>query len=107
MFKTRVASLKQQTIPRLELCAPLTLARLMKKVVSSLHVSSDRIIYWSDSMIVLNWLQTQLSKLQVFVSNRVAEIQELTDCHNWRHVPIQDNPADLLSRGLYPEQSAI
>lgn len=104
--KTRVAPLKVQTIPRLELCAALTLARLIKKVVNSLDVSFYNVIYWCDSTIVLNWLQMQPNKLQVFVTNRVAEIQELTDCHNWRHVPTHDNPADLLSRGLFPEQLA-
>ncbi|XP_018395970.1 PREDICTED: uncharacterized protein LOC108774375 [Cyphomyrmex costatus] len=102
--KTRVAPLKQQTIPRLELCAALTLARLMKKILSSLNISFDKITYWSDSTIVLNWIQTQPSKLQVFVSNRVAEIQELTDTRNWRHVPTAENPADLLSRGVFPNQ---
>lgn len=105
--KIRVAPLKSQTISRLELCAALTLARLMTKindVVNSLNVAINRIIYWSDSTIVLNWLQTQPSTLQVFVANRVAEIQELTDCSSWRHVPTKENPADLLSRGLFPEQ---
>jgi len=102
--KTRVAPLKVQTIPRLELCAALTLARLMKGVMNSLNTLVDRIVYWSDSTIVLNWLKTQPNKLQVFVSNRVAEIQELTDGYEWRHVPTQENPADILSRGLYPRQ---
>ncbi|XP_024881163.1 uncharacterized protein LOC112460613 [Temnothorax curvispinosus] len=102
--KVRVAPLKLQTIPRLELSAALTLAELMEKVVNSLNVLNFSITYWSDSTIVLNWLQTQPSKLQVFVANRVARIQELTDYRNWRHVPTQDNPADVLSRGLFPEQ---
>lgn len=102
--KTRVAPLKLQTIPRLELCAALTLARLMKKVVNSLNTSIDKIVYWSDSTIVLNWLQTEPRQLQMFVANRVSEIQELTDYTSWRHVPTQENPADLLSRGLLPNQ---
>jgi len=77
---------------------------LMKKVMNSLNTSFDRIVYWSDSTIILNWLKIQPNKLQVFVSNRVVEIQGLTDYHEWRHVPTQENPANLLSRGLYPRQ---
>ena len=42
----------------------------------------------------------QPSRFQVFVPNRISEIQQLTNCDNWRHVPTQENPADLLSRGL-------
>jgi hypothetical protein len=33
------------------------------------------------------------------VSNRVAEIQELTDNCNWEYVPSASNPADIISRG--------
>ncbi|XP_011859974.1 PREDICTED: uncharacterized protein LOC105557366 [Vollenhovia emeryi] len=102
--KTRVAPLKLQTIPRLELCAVLTLTRLTRKATQVLRVSIDRIVYWSDSTIVLHWLQMQPNQLQVFVANRVAEVQELTDYKTWRHVPTQVNPADLLSRGLPPAQ---
>lgn len=98
--KSKVAPLKQQTIPRLELCAALTLARLVAKVIQALEISFEKIICWSDSSIVLNWLQMQSTILQTFVANRVAQIQQLAGSYMWRHVPTSDNPADLLSRGL-------
>ncbi|XP_078051939.1 uncharacterized protein LOC144478091, partial [Augochlora pura] len=33
----------------------------------------------------------------------VSEIQSKTDVSNWRHVPTNDNPADLISRGQSPD----
>ena len=41
-------------------------------------------------------------KLKAFVANRVSEIREITNTMHSRHVPTQDNSADILSRGLSP-----
>lgn len=39
--------------------------------------------------------------LKVFVQNRVTEINELTGDSLWLHIDSKNNPADLVSRGLY------
>ncbi|XP_015925133.2 uncharacterized protein [Parasteatoda tepidariorum] len=55
---------------------------------------------WTDSTIVLAWLQRSPDQLKTSISNRVKIIQELTkNCH-WNHVASDKNPADVLSRGL-------
>jgi len=36
------------------------------------------------------------------LANRVASIQEMTSAFEWRHVLLQDNSADLISRGILP-----
>ena len=61
-----------------------------------------KITLWSDSSIVLHWINTVPYLLKVFVANRVSEIQDASETAEWRHVRSQDNPADALSRGQLP-----
>lgn len=102
--KARVAPLKQNTIPRLELCGALLGARLAARVVASLRCDIHTKVFWTDSSIVLGWIKTQPKVLKAFVCNRINEIHELTDRGMWRHVPTSLNPADLASRGVEPSQ---
>ncbi|GFX08253.1 integrase catalytic domain-containing protein [Trichonephila clavipes] len=55
-------------------------------------------------MIVLVWLRKEPMDLKTFVQNRVAKIQELYPNQLWRHVPSDQNSADLVSRGVDPDK---
>ena len=90
------------TIPRLELCGALTLARLYLEVHTAFSFPVDRIIFWSDYTIILQWLKKSPQDLNVFESNRVREIQSLREKIKWRHITTKNNPADALSRGQLP-----
>lgn len=105
--KSRVAPMHSTTIPRLELCGALLLAELIADVTTELarigvHLQPSDITLWTDSTIVLGWIKSDV-QLKTFAANRVAQIHDLTQNNQWRHVPTADNPADLISRGVAPE----
>ncbi|GFV07315.1 integrase catalytic domain-containing protein [Trichonephila clavipes] len=100
--KSRVAPIQVISIPRLQLCACVLLAQLVKKIRSTLRLNISDIVLHTDSTIALAWLNTPANRLKTFVANRVAKVQELTEGFQWNHVPSVLNPADLVSRGLRP-----
>ena len=99
MAKNRVAPLKHCTLPRLELMTVLVAARLARFIISSLKLQSAPTYIWTDSQIVLYWIHSS-KKLPQFVFHRVAEINQSTPSASWKYCPTNDNPADLLTRGL-------
>ena len=98
--KARVAPMKLQSIPKLELQAALLASRLKRFVEDSVTIPFDKVGLWTDSTTVCQWIRSSASKHPIFVANRLSEILELTAVDQWKFVPGSINPADCSTRGF-------
>ena len=95
---------KKLTIPRLELCGAVLLAQLLDNVRKVFDLPTTQLYAWTDSTIVLSWLNGDPKRFKTYVCNRVSNIVELIGPDRWRHVCGAENPADCASRGLFPSE---
>ena len=95
--KICVAPIKQVTIPRLELNGALILVQLLSHCKELLDLPLSSVFAWTDSTIVLAWIQGNSHRFKVYVGNRVSQIMELVPTSCWGHVVSEGNPADCAS----------
>ncbi|XP_075158007.1 uncharacterized protein LOC142231277 [Haematobia irritans] len=101
--KSRVSPVKTLSIPKLELCGATLMAETVDSIIPSMKIPNAEIYKWTDSTIVLAWLQRPPCHWKVFVANRVSIIANKIGTDKWLHINTAYNPADLASRGVYPQ----
>ena len=84
------------------MCGATLLSKLLNQVRHAFKMDLSHVVAWSDSTIVLHWLDGNPCRFKTFVGNRVASILEFLPSATWKHVPTANNPADCATRGLLP-----
>ena len=100
MGKGRVSPNKALTIPRLELQAALTGIKQEKVIRRETDLEVAERYFWTDSIIVMHYLKNPALRLKSFVAHRVDEILDHSTPAQWHHVRTDQNPADIVSRGV-------
>ncbi|XP_028327214.1 uncharacterized protein LOC114478373 [Gouania willdenowi] len=98
--KSRVAPTKVTTVPRLELSAAVVAVRISDMLKAELEMENVEDFFWTDSQVVLGYIDNEARRFHVFVANRIQRIKESTKSTQWKYVTSEDNPADHASRGL-------
>ena len=100
MAKSRVATLKTVTIPKMEVTAAVVSVKLHKFITEQLDRPINKTLFWTDSTIVLQYIRNKARSFQKFVASRLSIIHDAFFPCQWRHVDSLHNPAHYASRSL-------
>lgn len=100
--KAKVAPVHGQTIPRLELCAAVLASQLKITILNNLDVEIAATTLYSDSKVVLGYINNERRRFFIYVGNGVEKIRQATSCHEWEYCPTDQNSADIATRSIKP-----
>lgn len=92
------------TIPKFELLGIVLLSQLYKETVKNFKHLHIRFFAYTDSEIALGWVRNDQQHENKFIRRKVASIRRVIQPAELNHVKGEENPADLPSRGILPEQ---
>jgi hypothetical protein len=95
------------TIPRGELLACLLSVKLKDNLVKHLGYPFRRIIFITDSSIVLGQIALDNCRFKPWVSTRLEEICEHSNISEWYHIGSKLNIADVITRGVNPDELGL
>ena len=104
--KAKVCPLKFDsfTMPRKELVGISVGTRLAKFIIMSVEglLSFSSVVLWSDSSNALTWVSSGVPHEQIFIRNRVDEINEKRERYQMKlcYILTDNNPADCLTKNI-------
>ncbi|XP_071489137.1 uncharacterized protein [Diadema antillarum] len=96
--KSKLAPKSGHTIPRLELCAAVLATEVANVVCRELNIQAATVVFFTDSRIVLGYLNNTTRRFHTYVANRVHKVLSFSQPSQWRYVPTANNPADCGNR---------
>ena len=100
--KSKVASKRGHTIPRLELCAGVLGAETAEMLFDQPDVPTDSTTSYKDSHVELGYIFNRTRRFYTYVTNRVSRILKVTHPEQWVYVALRDSPANIGTRGYLP-----
>ncbi|XP_076144361.1 uncharacterized protein LOC143126351 [Alosa pseudoharengus] len=88
------------TVPRLELCAAVLAVELADLITDELDTDIHKVTFYTDSRIILGYINNTSRRFYVYVANRVARIRKSTNPEQWRFVSTEHYPADHGTRSV-------
>ena len=73
-------------------------------VINELDINFSKVVLWTDSSVVLRYLRSMSIRFTTFVANRLEVLHALTTVEQLHNVPSKQNPADIASRGVWPDK---
>ena len=98
--RSRLAPMKVVTIPQLELMAAIVAVQLSNILSQEMRLTVDKSVFWTDNMIVLQYINNRSRRFHTFVANRITVLHDSSSPEQWRYMNSELNPADDVSRGL-------
>lgn len=97
--QSKVAPIKPTSIPRLELCGAVLATQAVRKVLAEIDMEIHEVTFYTDSKVVLGYIQNENRRFHTYVANRIQVIRSVSYPKQWKFVNTSTNPADLATRG--------
>ena len=82
---SKLAPPSAATIPRLELCAAVEVTRAATAIIKELSTKPAQVVFYSDSKIVLGYLNNENRRFVKYVERRVEDVHKFSNTQQWTY----------------------